>query len=600
MCDTSGATPVCVENCGADLLCQDAMCVAQPAVQCEPNCGDCQMCDTSGDDPKCVDNCGAGLMCKAGACIAPPIDDPCGGNCASCQRCDTTHGVPFCVDDCKSGLLCDAGQNVCRPLGVSSFDHAGLTALSGPFTADIAGGKAVTKVCLSCHEQAGKHLLGSAHWTWTGPTPNLQGNKKNVGKQNLVNNFCVAIKSNEKRCSQCHAGYGYGDKNFDFTKTENMDCLVCHAAAKYTKGKKTAGAPDPSVDMMAAAKSVGAPSREACGRCHFTAGGGDNVKKGDLGSAMKTPAAAADVHMGNAKMAFTCATCHIAEGHKIPGQGVHLPVSEGRVGCVDCHGAAPHKKAALNNHALDLACQTCHIPAFSRQQPTKMHWDWSTAGNKTMGNEGIEMAKVGTHDVQKYNFMKGHFVWKMNVRPAYAWYDGRVTRMTLDDAYPMGMGAQDKPILLGGRIASHGDKAARIFPFKVMTGRQAVATQSRKVLSPKLFGPGGFWAQIPAKGDYTAQKVEDLWTDALSKGASYAGQIGPDDKFTGRAKGALPWDWAYTKLWMGINHEVALKKDTLGCNDCHGADKADWDWAALGYKCDPMKDGADACGSRHK
>ncbi|MBW2737122.1 MAG: cytochrome C, partial [Deltaproteobacteria bacterium] len=49
-------------------------------------------------------------------------------------------------------------------------------------------------------------------------------------------------------------------------------------------------------ELKAAAQSVGTPTREACGRCHFGAGGGDNVKKGDLGSAMLTPTPAADVH----------------------------------------------------------------------------------------------------------------------------------------------------------------------------------------------------------------------------------------------------------------------------------------------------------------
>jgi hypothetical protein len=27
-----------------------------------------------------------------------------------------------------------------------------------------------------------------------------------------------------------------------------------------------------------------------------------------------------------------------------------------------------------------VACQTCHIPIYSKQNPTKVYWDWSTAG----------------------------------------------------------------------------------------------------------------------------------------------------------------------------------------------------------------------------
>ena len=27
---------------------------------------------------------------------------------------------------------------------------------------------------------------------------------------------------------KCHAGYGWVDDSFDFSKRENVDCLVCH------------------------------------------------------------------------------------------------------------------------------------------------------------------------------------------------------------------------------------------------------------------------------------------------------------------------------------------------------------------------------------
>jgi len=504
------------------------------------------------------------------------------------------------VDSCKDGLTCDTTAKVCKPVGGKSFDHSSLAELKGPFTADAAGGKAVTTACLKCHPQAGEDMLKTAHWKWVGPTPNLKGSetKTTVGKNNLVNNFCVAIASNEARCSQCHAGYGYKDSKFDFTDKTAIDCLACHST-KYSKDKKTAGAPAATVDMAAAAQSVGAPTRSTCGRCHFSAGGGDNVKKGDLGSAMATPAAAADVHMGSAKGAFVCADCHATGGHKMLGQGVHLPVSEGRVDCVDCHGGAPHKSASMNNHALDVACQTCHIPAFSRQQPTKMDWDWSTAGNKTIGTDGVKKVTVGGKSVDEYNFMKGTFKWQADVQPAFGWYDGRVERLTLSDSYTTGEGTKTKPIQLAKLVATKADKAAKIFPFKVMKGKQPVDTTTRKVLAPKLFGKGGFWASIPAASAYKAQDVEDLWTTSLTAGAIAAGQIKSTEKFSGRATGSKPWDWAYTSMYMTINHEVAPKAKALSCSSCHGTSTGNWSWTALGYTCDPMNDPA-KCGSRNK
>lgn len=639
-CDTSGATPTCVENCGPDLQCQDEKCIAPATQKCDPACGACQMCDTSGATPTCVDICASGTSCENGKCVSPAVSecepacgdcqrcdtseptpkcvnlcadglqckdkqcvafDACAGACSSCERCETKYGVPICVDACKLGS-CDSTKNVCVPDAVGpTFDHSKLPELAGPFTTDIAGGKAVTAACISCHAKAANDMIDSAHWKWLGPTPGIKGSTPgSIGKQNLINNFCVAVPSNEQRCAHCHASYGYKDNTFDFSASNKgaIDCLVCHAKTNYKRGKTSMGpdSSDPTVDLVKAAQSVGKPTVAACGRCHFGAGGGDNVKKGDLGSALKTATAATDVHMGAATNKLSCASCHKGANHKITGQGVHLPVSEGRLGCADCHGEKPHNNLLMDNHVLDIACQTCHIPAFSRQQPTKMDWDWSTAGNKSKGTGGVVVQKVDGVDVTVYDFMKGDFVWKSNVKPTYAWYDGGVTRLTIKDQYPAGKGTEQDPINLGGPTATKADMNAKIFPFKVMKGKQAVDPTRRLVLVPKLFGPGGFWPGIPAT--YNASVVEALWTTSLTAGARYSGQIGATESYTGRGSGANQWDWAYTVMWMGINHEVAPKAQSLGCSKCHGASKAEWDWEALGYTCDPQT-GPVKCGARN-
>ena len=580
LCDTSGAAPVCSDMCDADLTCENGLCVAPEVAACDPVCGDCQMCDTTGADPVCMDLCAAGLVCNAGVCEAPACEPACG----ECQVCDMSGAAPACVGTCGAGEFCDAGT--CRRESV----HAHLTALDGPFD----DGPSVTTACITCHADEATDMLASAHWNWKGATPGLTGHEgdTSVGKVNLINNFCIAVASNEKRCTQCHAGYGWQDDTFDFNDPTHLDCLICHAdpASGYAKDPKTAGAPVAGVDLVTAAKSVGKPTRGNCGKCHFTAGGGDNVKKGDLGSAMGNPSPDADVHMGNA---FSCADCHRGDNHTLLGQGVHVPVSEGRVGCVDCHTASPHASANMNNHALDVACQTCHIPAFSRQQPTKMDWDWSTAGNKTRGTDGIELGTLadGT-EVQVYNFMKGDFVWEKNVVPTYSWYDGRVDRMTVLDTHPVGQGnAADTPVVLGKPIATYADGGAKIFPFKVMTGRQPGHLTDRYAIVPKLFGPGGFWGGIPAADAYTPEAVRDLWTASLTAGALVANQIAGGESY---ADG--DWGWVYTEMYMGINHEVAPKAQAVGCMDCHS--NANFSFTDLGYTCDPMGDPA-GCGSRN-
>lgn len=630
VCDISGSAPTCVSACGPDLTCEDGTCMAPEETTCEPVCDDCEACDTSGGAPECVALCAEGLTCDSGVCQAPEVP-ACEPACGDCEVCDTTGEEPLCVSLCAEGTTCVEGVceppdpaacspacggcEVCDTSGaeptcvftcgdeetcatdtcVRAGMHSAFLGLQGPF----ADGPSVTAACLDCHADQGEHFKDTAHWNWAGATPGLEGHEADttIGKVNLVNNFCIAIRTNEKRCSQCHAGYGMADDTFDFSNAGNIDCLVCHAdpRAGYAKAPKTAGAPDPAADLVLAAQSVGIPERANCGSCHFGAGGGDNVKKGDMGSALAHPTIETDAHMGRG---MSCNDCHAGASHTLLGQGVHLPVSEGRTACTDCHTASPHATSVYNEHALDIACQTCHIPAFSRQQATKMNWDWSTSGNRTIGTDGVETGTLADGTVVTvYDAMKGTFVWEKNVAPVHAWYDGRTTRMTVLDTFGSGEGASaGNPVMLGMPLATKADAEAKIFPFKVMRGQQPIDPTRLYVIVPKLFGPGGFWAGIPAAGDYSAAAVKTLWTAALTAGALATGQLG-----TGESYGEDDWSWGYTEMYMGINHEVAPKSQALGATgctgQCHGGTALDW--TALGYSCDPMTGGGATCGSRH-
>ena len=45
-------------------------------------------------------------------------------------------------------------------------------------------------------------------------------------------------------CTSCHAGYGWKDKNFDFSSENNVDCLACHdTTGNYKKLPGLAGHP---------------------------------------------------------------------------------------------------------------------------------------------------------------------------------------------------------------------------------------------------------------------------------------------------------------------------------------------------------------------
>ena len=411
------------------------------------------------------------------------------------------------------------------------------------------------KSCMKCHKKEARHMLKAGHWKWEAVTANVEGFEKEVhGKNDIINNFCIAIPSNEARCTQCHPGYGYRDQKFKFKDANALDCLICHdTTGTYKKDPKQAGAPVAGIDFRHVALNVGAPTRENCGSCHFSAGGGDNVKKGDLGSALiaEDITSATDVHMGG-KGSFSCQKCHVTVDHKIPGNQIQ---DTGRVDCQDCHDTTKLSSSIhRDSHVAMMACQTCHIPTFSRQQATKIHWDWSTAGDKD---------RVPVNDVNgkpDYNFMKGDFVWGKNVAPKLMWYNGTWTKTFI--------GANDKStdisevFVLSTPLGTSAD--GKIYPFKEMTGLQPVDAANGTILVPHLFGPG----------DPTAYWTSYDWDTSLASGALAAGQT-----YTGS------YDWIKTVQYLSINHEVAPRTEALGaasCDDCHGGNDKNFPWTDLG------------------
>ena len=93
-----------------------------------------------------------------------------------------------------------------------------------------------------------------------------------ISHKNQINNFCIGIQGNQKKCTTCHIGYGWEDANFDFQNPVNVDCLACHTDSNLY-GKGDYGYPLEAVDLLAAAQSVRNPTRENCGACHFDGGG---------------------------------------------------------------------------------------------------------------------------------------------------------------------------------------------------------------------------------------------------------------------------------------------------------------------------------------
>lgn len=420
-------------------------------------------------------------------------------------------------------------------------DHSEF--IEGPFGSP----QEVTETCLLCHDGVDQDIMKTRHWDWIGD---------GRGKRNLVNNFCTALPSNWPRCTSCHIGYGWQDEAFDFTNGFNVDCLVCHdQTGTYIKSPAGAGMPDPSVDLVKVAQSVGTPGKHNCGVCHFNGGGGPGVKHGDLDASLESPSPLLDVHMGG--LGLTCSDCHAGENHQILGAS-HGSIASGsnHIGCLGCHDDKPHSRKVINNHVSSVACETCHIPAVAREQPTKIWWDWSTAGqDKTLPPD--------QNGMPVYDKKKGDFLWTKNLVPEYRWHNGQAEYYNFGEVIdPSGTVDLNR---LSGTME---DESSKIFPFKVMRAKQIYDTRNNILIVPHLFGPEGYWST------FDWNRASELGMAAA--GLEYSGEYG----------------FIETEMYWPLAHMVAPARESLRCNDCHTRkDEKRLDWEALGYPGDPMNAG---------
>jgi octaheme c-type cytochrome (tetrathionate reductase family) len=453
-----------------------------------------------------------------------------------------------------------------KPADITSApDHSKFAALQENF----ASGPEVTRACLTCHTAAAKEIHKTEHWKWEYVNP---ATGQVLGKRHVVNNFCTSAAANYDSCATCHVGYGMKE-GFDFASEQNVDCLVCHdKTGKYRKQPGLAGnvvtkdteMPPGSgtivkgIDLKAIAQHVGKTSRMTCGACHFNGGGGDGVKHGDLDSSLENPEKALDVHMNADGNNFTCATCHQTDGHQVPGSryaptaqdkgAAHLrgKAETGNPGtCQACHGQVPHKKTAkLNDHTAKVACQTCHIPAFARGGiPTKMSWDWSTAGKRGPDGKPLVVKNEEGHVV--YNGIKGDFVMAENVVPEYVWFNGTVKYKLPGDKVE----DNGRPIGSNRFEGSPTDGKSRIWPVKLFRGKQPYDPVNKTLIAPHLAGNDG-----------TA-----YWTNLNWQKAAAAGMEAIHQPFSGKVA------FISTESMWPITHMVAPGKDALRCESCHAS-----------------------------
>jgi octaheme c-type cytochrome (tetrathionate reductase family) len=407
--------------------------------------------------------------------------------------------------------------------------------------------QAVTRKCLECHPTAA-HVMRTSHFQWLGPEAPIAGRPgaHRIGKRNLINNFCIATRGNERSCMKCHAGYGWSDANFDFSKSENVDCLVCHEhSGTYVKGE--AGVPTKESNVVAAARSVGTPTRENCVGCHAYGGGGQAVKHGDLDSSLLHPTSDEDVHIG--KHGFLCVDCHTAPDHQLRGRAFSVSAEDTNgVACADCHREPRHADQRIQKHLDSVACQACHIPTFARMVPTKATWDWSRAGDPTRQD-----------DPHTYLKIKGEFTYEQDVIPEYRWFNLTVSRYLAGDRVE-----PDGVTVLNAPQGDIGDRKARIWPFKVHRALQPYDAQHRYLLAPITGGEGGYWTTFDWDSAFRLAET--------TGGLAYSGHYG----------------FAKTEMYWPITHMVTSRDHALTCVNCHGEGATRIDWKALGYAGDPI------------
>ena len=443
-----------------------------------------------------------------------------------------------------AGQPCAAATDSER-VSQSTADHSKFEQLKVKFES----GPEVTRACLECHTAAASQIHKTKHWTWEYDNP---ATGQRLGKRHVINNFCIAAAPNIASCSSCHIGYGWKDETFDFTSQESVDCLVCHdTTGEYSRAVlRHPGKRRPKLEKFA--RNVGPTSRRSCGTCHFSGGGAKAVKHGDIDPTLVHPDFFVDVHMDADGLDFTCSTCHTMDRHELKGsrytptaadnREINVPGRRdgGRTSCRSCHGQQPHApNEKLNQHAEILACQTCHIPEFSRgDYPSKMWWDWSTAGR--LKPDGTPFTEEDERGYEIYSSKKGDFHWAKRVAPDYRWFNGTVKYSLVGDPID-----PDEVVPVNSFLGGPDVPGSRIWPVKTMRGKQPYDVENRTLVAVLTTGERGYWKRFD-------------WDQAIALGMQAVSR-----PYSGR------YGFVETEMLWPIAHMVAPADEALDCDACH-------------------------------
>jgi len=421
------------------------------------------------------------------------------------------------------------------------------------------------QTCVACHEEEALELHATAHYQWTGPTPDVTNIEGPAGKDRFgFNTYCGSPATSRRiACSGCHAGNG-GAPHPDPTpgQLHNIDCLMCHqddyarkpagpfesvSATGHDGIFRTWQLPVEDADgsflfepneaamgisILEAARTVHLPTRTTCLRCHAYAAGSDCGKRGDLGTGTISPPRSVDIHMSPAGEDLTCQACHLADNHRVMGRGLDIRPSEvtERMTCLTggCHPADPHGEWRLNNHAARVACQTCHIPMYAKLGTTEMtrHWDNPYFAQGLFSGQGGFKPEEG----------RGSFV-----TPTYAWYDGTSRVYALGQVPEQNSAGQYSLGIPNGATTT---REAKIHPMKEHLSTSAMHDATGQLIphSTMTYFLTGDFHQAVADGQ-AASGLTGSWTEV--------------DVHT----------------FQTINHGVESHDDALECGACHASEE---------------------------
>jgi hypothetical protein len=212
-----------------------------------------------------------------------------------------------------------------------------------------------------------------------------------------------------------------------------------------------------------------------------------------------------------------------------------------RVECEQCHTELPHEDDVLNNHTLKVSCQACHIPEYAKVNPTKLHWDWSTAGKLHNGEPYEVKDSLGS---DTYLSIKGSFTWGRNLRPEYIWFNGTASHYLIGDTLD-----PSSPVKINELLGNYDDPDSKIFPVKIHRSRQIYDSEYHYLIQPKTYsskpGDGGYWAEFD-------------WQRAATEGMKRIGL-----PFSGK------YGFVNTEMYWPINHMVSPASRSVECAECH-------------------------------